>query len=726
MWILQIGIAITHKEREPCHNSTHFIDSDTLFIPSILIIETKQGVITIMTIARQTIFLFNLLAIALVLTACGGGGGSGTAPIVSSKAESSLSNSVASSIEGSASSASSAGSSSSADKIPEAFSFVPATNAALGAATISSSIILSGFDVTVPISIINGEYSINGGAFTSAAGSISPMQTLVVKVIASNANSSVVDATLTVGGVSATYSVTTLADAIPNAFTFTSKIDAALGSINTSDTVTIEGVEVAAPIVITGGEYSINGGAFTSTAGSVANGQTIRVKAVAPAGNGLTHSAIVNIGGVSGTYAITTVFDKTAPVAEFKFPTPYTMSEAMSVKVRGVATDENIITNVKVVVNGTKEITAIPKVEGDFSSWTAEVPLTKNSENEIKVVATDDQGNSISIDAANKVVIRQRVDYSDVFPDTGSPIASTSGLMLDKSKNRLFYASYEDQYKLFEIDIATGAGRAFADFEEQNLRAFGNGVIDSNSQYVYFPLIGGQGIIKLNTNDAADFSVHRNSEYGTTSRIAIFNYQDDIPKLISLRSDSNSHGGVVVTRLDNWNVSVLSDALLGIPNTEVPFEDANSFVFDQKNQRYLVAGTYVDALLAVDVNSGVRSVFSSELVGTGDPYAEGNDGLIAEVALDEPRNRAIVLEIFSGNIFAVDLDTAERSVISQMTLLHPTSQQWPFSEKNYLGAQIDTENELLYTVHHRVQALMVVDLQTGQQLILSKAENLAQ
>jgi hypothetical protein len=129
-------------------------------------------------------------------------------------------------------------------------------------------------------------------------------------------------------------------------------------------------------------------------------------------------------------------------------------------------------------------------------------------------------------------------------------------------------------------------------------------------------------------------------------------------------------------------------------------------------------------VIAVDASSGVRSVFSKESVGSGDAYGSGESELIKAITLDEPRNRLIVLEMTTGHIFAVDLDTAERSIISKMTLLHPTSDVWPHNEKNYIGAQIDVENELLYTVHHRVQALMVVDLQSGQQLVLSKAANI--
>jgi len=647
-----------------------------------------MAIATLHTTISKTILMLGVTS----LVACGGGGGGGNSKTPS-------------------------------DTTPTAFSFAASTNVDTGAAVVSPSITVSGINEPAMVTITGGEYSIGDGAFTASPGTVSSGQTIKLKVTASSATNTPVEAILSVGGVSATFRATTLVDVTPNAFTFTPATNAAFGSVNTSNPITVESIDVSVPITITGGEYSINGGAFTAAAGTVTKGQTVAVKAIALAGTELTQSAVVIIGGVSGTYSVTTILDTTAPIAEFKFPTPYTLSEALAVKVRGTASDEHAISNVKVVVNGTAEVQATPRAPGDFSSWTAEVPLTANAENEIKVVAMDDRNNVTATDAARKVVIRQRADYSGHFPDTGSPIGATNSLMLDQSKNRLFYTSFNDEYKLFEIDIATGKSGIFANFEQQDLSTFGNGAIDPSFQYAYIPLNGDKAILKLNINDAADFSVHKNAEYGDGSRGAILNNQGDIPKLISLRTDIASNGGIVSTQLDNWSVSVLSDASLGIPNADVPMNDASTIVYDQKHNRYLVASANADALLAIDATTGVRSVFSSESVGTGDPYAAGKNGLIRQVALDAKRNRAIALELYSGNIFAVDLDTSARSIISQMTLLHPTSQQWPDNEKNYIGAQIDTENELLYTVHHRVQALMVVDLQSGQQLILSKAAN---
>ena len=76
-------------------------------------------------------------------------------------------------------------------------------------------------------------------------------------------------ATVTVGAVSAMFSVTTRVDVAPNTFSFTAKTDAALSTEFISGTITLSGFDAAVPISITNGSYSIDGGAFTSAAGTI-------------------------------------------------------------------------------------------------------------------------------------------------------------------------------------------------------------------------------------------------------------------------------------------------------------------------------------------------------------------------------------------------------------------------------------------------------------------------
>src|SRR5262245_54102132 len=55
-------------------------------------------------------------------------------------------------------------------------------------------------------------------------------------------------------------------DTRPDAFAFTAQSGVEPSTVVTSNEVTISGINAAASVAITGGEYSINGGAFTNAA----------------------------------------------------------------------------------------------------------------------------------------------------------------------------------------------------------------------------------------------------------------------------------------------------------------------------------------------------------------------------------------------------------------------------------------------------------------------------
>ena len=92
----------------------------------------------------------------------------------------------------------------------------------------------------------------------------------------------------------------------PNAFTFTNMTGVQLGATVTSNTITVSGITAASPISVTGGSYSIGTGNFTTTAGTVTNGQTVRVQHTASTSDGTTTTTTLTIGGVSALFSSTT------------------------------------------------------------------------------------------------------------------------------------------------------------------------------------------------------------------------------------------------------------------------------------------------------------------------------------------------------------------------------------------------------------------------------------
>lgn len=91
------------------------------------------------------------------------------------------------------------------------FVFNPVTGQPLSTLVQSNSILVSGPNIAVPISITGGQYSINGGSFTSAAGMVNPGDTVIVEVMTSGSPSTAASTTLTISSTSATFTATTAA-----------------------------------------------------------------------------------------------------------------------------------------------------------------------------------------------------------------------------------------------------------------------------------------------------------------------------------------------------------------------------------------------------------------------------------------------------------------------------------------------------------------------------------
>ena len=193
------------------------------------------------------------------------------------------------------------------NSIPSPFSFTPLINVDPSSVQVSNSITVASTDVPAPISVsTGGQYSINGGAFTSVPGVVSPGAQVQVQLTAASGYSTSDSAVLTIGGVSSTFTVTTGAQPVLQGG-FTPVTGAVPGSIQTSNAITVTGTTIPAPISVSNGdEYSINGGPFTSAPGTVQPGDQVTVQMIAPSTYNTTASAVVTIGGVTSTYTVTT------------------------------------------------------------------------------------------------------------------------------------------------------------------------------------------------------------------------------------------------------------------------------------------------------------------------------------------------------------------------------------------------------------------------------------
>ena len=241
------------------------------------------------------------------------------------------------------------------DTTPNDFIFTDQTGVDLLTEFVSNTITVSGIDAATVITITGGEYSIDGGDFNSSNGGINNGQQVVVRQTSSDQFSTTTEAVLTVGGISDTFSLTTLAEDLePDSFSFVDQADAPRNTLLISNAVTISGINNAVNVSVSGGEYSIDGGEFTDDAGVITNNQVIQVRQASSTDFSVTTDVILTVGGVSDTFSVTTL-------AEDLEPDPFTFTDLNNVNLNVQVTSDPIS------IVGINNATEISIVGGEFS-----------------------------------------------------------------------------------------------------------------------------------------------------------------------------------------------------------------------------------------------------------------------------------------------------------------------------------------------------------------------
>lgn len=96
-----------------------------------------------------------------------------------------------------------------ADTAPDAFSFIDVTGAEPSTNHQSNAITVHGINAPATVTISGGSYKVNGGNFTSDLGAVVNGDTVVVQLMSASGYATGTTATLTIGGVAGSYTVTT-------------------------------------------------------------------------------------------------------------------------------------------------------------------------------------------------------------------------------------------------------------------------------------------------------------------------------------------------------------------------------------------------------------------------------------------------------------------------------------------------------------------------------------
>jgi len=281
------------------------------------------------------------------------------------------------------------------------FAFTSLTGAA--ASTLTESDIFTYAGASTTIEITGGEYSVStdGGtiwnAWTAAAGIIADTNKVKVHLTSSATPGATAKATLAIPTANGpgSFSVTTLGpDTTPDAFTFASQSSAAVSTITESAVVTVSGINAPASISIsTGSEYAIstdngtNWGNWDTMPGTIANADRVKVRLTSSPDQGVTKTATLTIGGVTGIFVVTTS-NPVAPSVSFTAVTGAPANTSVSGMPFYVMSNP-ITVSADSTISITGGITPQYAVSSDsgvtWSAWSATSPALVVTGNQVKV-----------------------------------------------------------------------------------------------------------------------------------------------------------------------------------------------------------------------------------------------------------------------------------------------------------------------------------------------------
>ena len=199
-----------------------------------------------------------------------------------------------------------------ADTTPNQFTFTDSSDAALNT-TFNSNVTISGINTAVTAVYSgdsNGSFSTDNSTFNQSNKTVNNGDVIYLRLPSAGTNSTARTATITIGTISDSMTVTTVAgsDTTPNAFSFTGVTGADTLSIYT-DTVTITGINTGVTATLTTSDaasFKVNNGSFSTASKTVVNNDTITVRIATTSDSFTLHQATISVGGVSDTFQVST------------------------------------------------------------------------------------------------------------------------------------------------------------------------------------------------------------------------------------------------------------------------------------------------------------------------------------------------------------------------------------------------------------------------------------
>jgi hypothetical protein len=314
----------------------------------------------------------------------------------------------------------------------------------------------------------------------------------------------------------------------------------------------------------------------------------------------------------------------------------------------------------------------------------------------------------VSVDLASG----ERTTLSGVGTGSGTAFNSPRDVAFDLANNRALVVDWQLD-ALIAVDLASGNRTILSNNSTGSGTALDGAhavTLDSanNLAYVVATIDNNVIAVDLTTGDRSLVSgsgVGSGAEFGSLRDLEL----DSSSNRLLVLDSGFGIDGLLEVDLTSGDRNTISDATTG---TGPALRSPDSLVFDSGSNRVLVADL-TGALVSVDVATGNRTIVSDF---TADFGINANN--LIGVGLDPAANRAIVADHGLDTIFAIDLSSAIRSVISDSAT--GTSNIEASLSPHTSGIEFDlTRNRVLVLASPAVDRLLSVDLAGGDRSVVS-------
>jgi hypothetical protein len=396
--------------------------------------------------------------------------------------------------------------------------------------------------------------------------------------------------------------------------------------------------------------------------------------------------------------------DGLAPTVKVRFPPPSSLTDQPTITIRGSAADADDIVAIR--VNG-----ATAQSSDGFATWQATVALT-HGDNAITIESEDQYG--ARDQTAAELTVQLSANVIDAPTAVVADPANGRALVFDRLLDALVAVSYATGERTIVSDDATGTGPELQDptaavLDEANTRVL---ALDGGTLLAVDLASGDRTAIASAEVGAGD------------PLLAPFDLALDAAndRVIVLDTDATDPQNPVATifavALATGDRTVIASGSSGSgPELFAP----TAMAIDAANARVLVAATDrtnidnpVGAILAVDLASGDRTV-----VATNDNVDQGDAmGSIASMVLDDSVTpaRLLALDVDRDAVLAVALDTGNRTVVSEDNV--STGQQFSVPDALALDAP-DGGTARALVIDSGLDMVIAVGLDDGARTVIS-------